>query len=140
MFPSTYEGGIQQEASGTTFTIRRNDDKVIIGGGFCDPLAYPCMASDYSGQAFENIPDSVKYTNYSGQLAYFDKRIIIGDNQNILGCFYFTNSDGGWFRDSHGRIYLRTCNNSCYRMAGSVEFPSSEQQEVEEIISTLKQK
>lgn len=140
MFPATYEGGIHQEASGTTFIKSRNDDKVEISGGFCNPLAYPCMASDYTGETFEIIPDSVSYTNLSGKSAYLNKRIIIKDNQNILGCFYFTNSYGGTFRDSYGRIYLRTCNNSCYKMAGVVEFASSEQQELEEIIKTLKQK
>jgi hypothetical protein len=70
MFPSTYAGGIHQEASGTTFYITRNDYKLTIGGGFCDELAYPCMASDYIGQTLENITDSIAYTNLMGQLAY----------------------------------------------------------------------
>ena len=140
MFPSTYNGGINQEASGTTFYKTRNDNKVTISGGFCDQLAYPCLASDYTGQTLESNTDSIAYTNLSGQLAYLNKRIIINDNQNILACFYFTNSYGGTFRNSYGRIYLRTCNNSCYRMAGVVEFASSEQQELIEIIKTLKQK
>ena len=140
MFPGTYEGGIHQEATGTTFYKTRNDNKVTISGGFCNELAYPCMASDYIGQTFDNITDSIPYTNLRGQLAYLNKRIIVADNQNILVCFYFTNSYGGTFRNSYGQIYLRTCNSSCYRMAGSVEFASSEQQEIEEIIKTLKQK
>jgi len=140
MFPSTYEGGIHQEASGTTFYKTRNDEKVTISGGFCNELAYPCLASDYTGQTLDNITDSIAYTTLRGQLAYLNKRIIIDDNQNILVCFYFTNSYGGTFRNSYGQIYLRTCNSSCYRMAGSVEFASSEQQELEEIIKTLKQK
>ena len=140
MFPSTYEGGIHQEPSGTTFSKRRNDEKVTISGGFCDELAYPCIASDYIGQSLNNITDSISYTNLRGQLAYLNKRIINDDNQNILGCFYFTNSYGGTFRNSYGLIYLRTCNSSCYRMAGIIEFASSEQQEIEEIIKTIRQK
>ena len=140
MFPSTYEGGIHQEAEGTTFHKTRSDEKVTISGGFCNELAYPCLASDYTGQTLDNITDSITYTNLRGQLAYLNKRIIIYDNQNILGCFYFTNSYGGSFRNSYGQIYLRTCSSSCYRMAGIVEFASSEQLELEEIIKTLKQK
>lgn len=141
MFPdTTYVGGINQEVSGTTFFKTRNDNKVTISGGFCNPLAYPCMASDYTGESLENITDSITYTNSRGQLAYLNKRIIVNDNQRILVCLYFTNSSGGTFRNSYGRIYLRTCNNSCYRMAGVIEFASSEQQEVVEIIKTLKQK
>ena len=139
MFPSTYEGGIHQEAEGTTFNKTRNDNKVTISAGFCNELAYPCLASDYNGQTLDKILDSMTYTDLRGQLAYFNKRIIVADNQNISVCFYFTNSYGGTFRDSYGQIYLRTCNGSCYRMAGSVEFASSEQQEIEEIIKTLKQ-
>lgn len=140
MFPSSYAGGIHQEESGTTFYKTRYDDKVTISGGFCNELAYPCIASDYIGQTLDIIPDSIAYTNLSGQLAYLNKRIIIDDNQNISVCFYFTNSHGGTFRNSYGQIYLRTCNNSCFRMAGNVEFASSEQQELYEIIKTLKQK
>ena len=139
MFPNTYVGGIHQETSGATFYKTRNDNKVTISGGFCDPLAYPCIASDYTGQMLENIIDSITYTNLNGQLAYLNKRIIINDNQNILACFYFTNSYGGLLRNSYGLLYLRTCNKSCYRMAGVVEFASSEQRELDEIIKTLKQ-
>jgi len=140
MFPSTYVGEIHQVSSGVTFSKTRNDNKVTISGGFCSETADPCMASDYTGQALENITDSIIYTNLNGQLAYLNKRIIINDYQNVLVCFYYTNSWGGTFRDSYGRIYLRTCNNSCYRMAGDIQFASSEQQEVGEIIKTLKHK
>jgi len=139
MFPGTYNGGIQQETGGTTFSKRRNDEKVVVSGGFCDPLAYPCVASDYYGEELENLPDSVNYTDLNGQLAYLNKRIT-NDNQNIFVCFYYTNSYGGTFRNSYGRIYLRTCNNSCYRMAGAIEFASSELEELEEIIKTIKHK
>ncbi|MDD4967819.1 MAG: hypothetical protein PHT07_00135 [Paludibacter sp.] len=140
MFPNTYVGEIHQQISGTIFTKTRNDNKVIIGGGFCSETAYPCLASDYTGQSLENIPDSITYTDSSGKLAYLNKRIIVNDNQNVLVCFFYTNSYGGTFRNSYGRIYLRTCNNTCYSMAGVIEYASSAQQEVTEILKTLKQK
>jgi len=140
MFPDTYVGGIHQEASGATFYKSRNDNKVMISGGFCDERAYPCLASEYAGETLENLPDSITYTNLNGQPAYLNKRIVVNDNQNTIVCLYYTNSSGGTFRNSYGRLYLRTCSNSCYRMAGVVEFASSEQQELIEIIKTLKQK
>ena len=137
MFPRSYTGGRDKSTDGETFTIRRDDLKVIIGGGFCDPAGYPCVASDYSGENYETIPDSITFLNSHAQIVYLNKRLIIYDNQDIIGCFCFTNSLDGTFRDSFGRIILRTCDNSCYRIAGSVDFASSEQDEVEEIINTL---
>ena len=139
MFPNNYVGGIRQEAAGTTFQKISSDNNLIFSGGFCNPLAYPCMASDYQGQALDGNIESISYTDLRGQLAYLNKRVIYCTNQNVIAYFYFTNSYGGTLRDSYGQLYLKTCDNSCYKMAGIIEFSSKDQQVVINIIKTIRQ-
>lgn len=141
MFPKIYDGGIEKVYTGRLFSKKRYDDKVIFSGGFCVTEAYPsCSASDYLEQSLESLPDSVTYTNMHGQLAYLNKRLMVSENNNVIGCLYFINNTGGTFRDSYGSLYLKTCNNSCFKKAGKLDYSSEFQEEINQIVLSIKQK
>ena len=139
MFPDSYVGSIKEEVVGTTFSKKRNDGKVVVQGGFCDALAYPCMAADYAGEGIEGNIDSVSYTNLSGNPAYLNKKITIQKNQKDIGYFFYTDSSGGTFRDSYGWLYLNDISVSSIKVAGIIGFSSFKQEEVFEIIRSIKQ-
>lgn len=139
MFPDSYEGGLDQEVVGTTFIKRRNDEKVIVTGGFCNAAAFPCRAVDYIGEGIENDIDSISYTNLSGNSDYLNKKITFRKDQKDISFFFYTDSSGGTFRDSHGRFFLNDLSDSTFKMAGTIEFSSLEQQEVIDIIESIKQ-
>ena len=136
--PDTYAGGIIYEAHGTTYQKNNDDFSVVISGSFCSPTICPCYAIDFAGPGIDIQQDSIPYTNSYGNTAYLTIKALIYDNNDVIGCFYYTNSSGGTFRDAYGRIFLKDMSNSEYRMAGSISYASTEQSDVLQIVRSIK--
>jgi len=136
--PDTYTGGINYEAHGTTYQKNNDDYSVVIHGGFCDPAIDPCYASDFNGPGIDIQQDSIPYTNLHGNTAYLTLKTPIYDHNDVIGCFYYTNYSGKAIRDVYGKLILKDVSNYEFRMAGTISYASSKQDQVLQIVKSIK--
>jgi hypothetical protein len=141
-FPDDYSGGIIQQEIGTTFEKTKNDNKAFVRGGFCNPAAYPCIANDYNifsdNSIIESTVDSILLYNISAtEMVYWNQKVVIHNEQEEIGYFFQTNHTNP-IKDRVGLIYLYNNQGSVYQQAGRVYFASSTEEEVLNIIKSIK--
>lgn len=140
-FPDDYSGGIIQQEIGTIFEKTKNDNKVFVRGGFCNPAAFPCLANDYNvysdNSIIESTVDSVLLYNSNAEMVYWNQKVVIFDNEVEIG-YFFQTDDIDPIKNKAGLIYLYNDQGSVYQQAGRVYFASSDEVEVLNIIKSIK--
>lgn len=128
-FPTDYKGqGDMAHFEGHLFHKYNADSTIVINTYFCDPLYCPT----YSSEITFPFPASVQHINPDSTFLTLEKGNSLCINDTTLGVIYFNHSPGV------AEIYLRTCNDSCYKQAANIYYGGvSNYPEVENFFSTI---
>lgn len=127
-FPNNYEGGIIPGFEGSTFFKQRTDSVISMEYGFCSPL----FCYEFGDSLNQPYPSSIS-TTYNSQQMILDKSIIFCINDTIKGIFYYKENP-----NTIGKLYILRIN--MFREALIVKYELREQNEVENILRTIKTK
>lgn len=135
MYPDVYNTISEYLLPWNSFKLRREDEKVVIEGGFCDPAAIPCHVSDYYGESIDTNRDSIQYVPLNSK--YLNIKKTFCQDEIVIAYFYYNESMPGNFRNAYGALFLIDKNDSTFKLAGNISFAKSEKEEILDILGTL---
>jgi len=127
--PLEFKGVGLQGFEGNSFYISSADDKIILQSGYSNSL----YTFDFGDTLKDPSPKSIQVMNNNSKLITLDKTELFCQNSDIIGVFYYSNSD-----ISRGRLFWKETN--LFRQALEVDFYLSELETVNKIIETIKRK
>ncbi len=135
MYPDTYDSISEYLLPWNKFELRREDEKVVLDGGFCDPTALPCHVYDYFGESLDTEKDSIGIDLENSK--YLNIKKTFCQDGMAIAYFYFNESMSGNFRNAFGVLFLIDKDDFTFRRAGVISFAKSEKQEIFDILETL---
>lgn len=128
-FPSDYEGNGMVGFEGNVFSKSRKDKKIKFQYAFCSPL----FCNDFGKELVNSNDSSISITDTNGQQLTLNKKINLCENDKVVGVYYYIDRP-----NALGKLFWKQENS--FREALTVEYEVAFQNEVEQILKTIKSK